>query len=652
MKPELWPVLETAGALEPAEAEWLHTNGAGAYSMSTVALMHTRRFHGVLVAALEPPLERHVIVSHAETVVAVGPRSYSLATHQFPDIAPTPGYRLLTHFGQDPLPRWVYKLGKGELHRTLALVRGKNAVIVRYMWTGKNPVKLTVKPLLSMRPIHELRSENTGVVQRVSMRQRHVVVQPVSQLPELVFGYQGVFMGSPDWWRRFEFSADRKRNAHYQEDLWTPGTFEVVLQPRVPGYLSASLSERLEAPEAELMEEAASALTRADPGENHSIPVRVLSVAAEQFRVPNCERPSTLAGYPWLGVRTRDALVSLPGLYLATGHIAEAKDVLSGVVSNLRDNLVPSGLHEASSPEERGSLDASLWLFEVTRQLVASDHDNDGFAERVLFPALCRIFERICAPGRDRVWLSVQGFLVQQAELPQTWMDSIVAGRPVTPRNGVAIELQALWARACETLAILSERRGDRALAARATARRLELHSAFIGHFWCKKTNYPYDCISLEPARQLDAAVRPNALIALDIDPSLFEHWQAEAVVDRVQKTLLTPYGIRTLEPAHPDYIGYYDGGMDQRRAAYHQGVAWTFLLGAYARAALRLSPDDFELQMDLKEMLVRAADNGQMIGQIAQVSSGDPPHVFGGCPAQAWNVAELLRTLRLDLGL
>ena len=234
MRIEVWPRVETHGELEPAEGEWLHTNGAGAYAMSTLALMHTRRFHGLLVAALDPPLNRYVIVSHADTAVKVGRRVYKLATHQFPDIAPTPGYRLLEEFAQDPLPRWTYRLSGSRLERTLALVRGRNAMVVSYTWHGKSPIRLTLRPLLPMRRIHELCTEEAGVVQKVTLRPSQVSVRPMGELPEVVFGHDGLFVGSPDWWRRFEYPEDRRRDVQYQEDLWTPGTFEMTLEPGRP----------------------------------------------------------------------------------------------------------------------------------------------------------------------------------------------------------------------------------------------------------------------------------------------------------------------------------------------------------------------------------------------------------------------------------
>lgn len=651
MKLTPWPKVQTGGELEPASVEWLHTNGAGAYAMSTVALMHTRRFHGLFVAALDPPLERHVVISHAETTVRVGKRSYGLATHQFPDIAPTPGYRLLESFAQDPLPRWVFRLGERELERTVCLVRGENALVARYVWRGKQPARVTIRPLMPLRPIHDLRHEHGGFQQKVAMRRGEVSMQPVSQFPEVVFRHSGVFTGSPDWWRRFEYSEDMRRNVHYQEDMWTPGTFELELEPDVPNYLVVSVGAALlGSPEARF-NEAEAALSALDPGPAHSNVVRALCASAEQFRAVSCSRPAVIGGYPWLGVSARDALIALPGLFLCQGLVDDAKAVLRTLVELRRDGLLLASMPDSANTDPEVSVDASLWLFEAVRELAEELEPGDSFLRDVLYPVLVEIFERVARTSQELVWITNEGLLATRSESTGlTWMDSRTRVRPVTPRWGLAVELQALWYRALLTLSQQAAGFGDWALSERTRELADAVQLAFRARFWCPESGYPYDCID-EVTGKADDAVRPNALLALSLAPTLFDTWQARAILQRVKDKLLTPLGIRSLDPDHPDYIGYYEGGMESRQAAYHQGVAWVFLLGSYARAALHLDKEDFELQMDLRELIEGAASAGLVLGQVAQVASGDPPQRLGGSPAQAWSVAELLRVLWQDLG-
>lgn len=647
----IWGHVETKGELEPAEREWLHTNGAGSYAMSTLALMHTRRYHGLLVASLDPPLRRYVIVSQLDTVVSVGQRIYRLATHQFPNVAATPGYRLLESFSQDPIPRWSFRLGRSVLDCRLCLARGEAATIMSYCWQGPRRARLSVKPLFAMRPMHEVIQEHGGMLQTVSMRHGEVEIQPIAELPPVVFGHSGVFMGSPDWWRRFEYPVDRNRGVTHQEDLWTPGMFELELEPGQTQHLVFGLSRLPKRSAKDCMAQTCQALEALDLGVGHSSAERRLHVAAEQFRADLAPRPGIIAGYPFLDMPARDALISLPGLYLVTGQVEGAKRVLRTLLSARVDGLLTRGFSEAGGVSPLPSADASLWLFEATDLLLAETGPDDTFVREELYPALVEIFERVSAGGVV-LQLTADG-LVANAPAggpPLTWMDSLADGVAVTPRQGVAVELQGLWGRALRVLGRLSLQHGHNELHARVEAARQRLYLGFSHRFWCADTRYPYDCLSLEesgPGAFRDSSIRPNALIALALDPELFTRWQAVSIVERVRERLLTPMGVRTLEPRHPDYRGDFRGPMHQRQAAYHQGTGWAFLLGFFARAAFALDPTDFELQIEVRQAVERLLDASPVLGQIAQVASGDPPHHLGGCPAQAWSVAELLRSVR-----
>jgi predicted glycogen debranching enzyme len=651
-----WPRVDTNGELEPAEREWLHTNGAGAYAMSTLALMHTRRYHGLLVASLDPPLRRYVMVSQIDTVVGVGQRIYRLATHQFPGVAATPGYRLLESFRQDPIPCWTFRLGNSALTSRLCLARGESATIISYTWDGPRRARLSLKPLFAMRPMHEVIHEHGGMLQTVSMRHGEVEIQPMADLPAVVFGHSGVFMGSPDWWRRFEYPVDRNRGVKHQEDLWTPGTFELDLEPGQTQYLVFGVQRLPRASARDCMAETCQALESLDPGPEHSLSARRLSIAAEQFRADLCARPGVISGYPWLDLGTRDALISLPGLYLVSGRLEAAKRVLATVIRARVDGLLSRGMAETGGVAPEPTADASLWLFEATQRLIDKTGPDDEFVRSELYPVLVSIFERISGTRREVIWRTSDGLLANGHDAlaaPLTWMDSRADGISVTPRTELAVELQGLWGRACATLGRLSAHYGDAALHARAMTAQADLRAAFARRFWCPETRYPFDCLGIDevgPGAFRDPSIRPNALMALAIDPDLFTHWQAIAIIERVRERLLTPMGLRTLEPRHPDYRGDFRGPMHERQAAYHQGTCWVFLLGFFARAAFALEPKDFELQIELRHAIQRLLDAGPIVGQVAQVASGDPPHHLGGCPAQAWSVAELLRALYENL--
>ncbi|HEY6724962.1 MAG TPA: amylo-alpha-1,6-glucosidase [Polyangiaceae bacterium] len=649
-----WPALEVKGDLERAEAEWLHTNGAGAYAMSTVALMHTRRNHGLLVAALKPPLERYVVLSHAESTVKVGGRSYRLATHQFPDIAPTPGYRLIESFAMDPLPRWVCRLGKGTLERTLSLVRGQNAVVLSYTWSAKQSAELTVRPLMPLRPVEELMHEHGGMKQTVTLRPGEVEVQPAANLPPLNFSHGGVFMGAPDWWRRFEYLEDRVRHSEFQEDMWTPGTFEITLHSNQTQYIVMSVGPLPAASAHELVMEAAEHILAQDPGPKYSGYVRSLCVAADQFSARSADDEVVIAGYPWLDVWSRDAAIALPGIYLCRGRVDDAKRCVSTLIRHMHSGMLPQTIRFQSRKRPEFAPDATLWLFEIARELDGALDPADPFMQRELFPALKRVFVRVRAARKRWMWLSHEG-LVENGEqgTALTWMDARVGSRLFTPRSGLAIELQALWTRGCQTLALLAQRFGDHETRSAALAAREQAVAAFRARFWCRETQYPFDCVSATPQggdAWADPAIRPNAMIALAVDAQLFDAEQREAIMVRCKKELLTPRGIRSLSPFHPDYVGHFAGDPDERVSAFHQGTVWPYLLGFYVRAALATYGRTPSVIEELRSLVEGALSDRIVLGQVAQVADADPPNRPRGCPAQAFSVAELLRALTVDL--
>ncbi|MBN1609178.1 MAG: glycogen debranching enzyme family protein [Polyangiaceae bacterium] len=649
-----WPWVHTNGELGRAEVEWLHTNGAGAYSMSTAALMHTRRYHGVLVAALDPPLGRHVMLSHAEVSVRAGGTNYRLATHQFPNVAPTPGYRLLRRFTQQPVPTWTYQLGHRELEMSICLARGQNTVILRLIWLGRRPVEATIRPLMPLRPIHSLTREFGGMIQSAALRPGEVKVRPVPHLPAVVFRHEGVFVGSPDWWRRFEYLEDRTRAAEFQEDMWTPGTFELTLEPDSAHHLLATTDAPAEASPGELFDQTIATLMTRDPGPNRRSSIRSLSLAADAFCAVDCPRPAVIAGYPWYGVHLRDVTLSLPGVCLARGETVAAKKILRTVVDSMRGGWLPELLAEPGHQRAAPSPEATLWLFEVARELIERVGLGDEFVSGPLYRTLRRAYVRLSRGPRRWAWRTEDGLIANGVpNRPLTWMDAHVGDRPITPRSGCAIEWQSLWTSACATLARLAQSRDQADLASDCRSAAERARSAFKARFWCHERNYPYDCVS-EPAEGeaawRDSSIRPNAVVALALDKDLFEPWQATAIIDRARLDLVTPRGLRSLSPSDSRYQGYHEGGLEQREGSSHQGSAWPHLLGFYVRACLATAPEDALLRDELRELAENAIDGGPVLGHVAKLCDGDIPHNPRGCPAQAWGAAELLRALVCDL--
>lgn len=643
-----WPWVSVQGDLTRAEGEWLTTNDRGAYASSTVAFMHTRRHHGLLVVPWQERGPRYVILSHMETTLEVKGRHYQISTHQFPGVAPTPGYRFLESFHEDPLPRWVFRVAGGTLERTVSLVHGHRATILAFHWSGPDPARLLLRPLLPMRPEDQLCREYGSVRQEVILRSGEVEVQPNPELPAVRFRHRGVFMGSPDWWRQFEYLDDRGRFLDFREDMWTPGVFEVQLEPQGRTELMAFVGEPPPPEPMRLVLEAAEHKIAQDPGPESSPEVRVLRVAVDSFRVG--ERKAIVAGYPWHDVWARDHLLALPGVFLAPGLIGDAVTALRTVLLTSEAGFIPE--RPSVLRGSRPCVDASLWVFLIAKRVLAELSEGREKEElSALVYRTLRATHQTIRRGAEVARLSADGLLVVGGSGPQTWMDAIVDGVPVTLREGIVIEIQALWVEACSILAAMAAAGGDGQVAAEAQGDADRAALAFRATFLSGQWPYPPDRIS--EARDavsawVDRSMRPNALMALAVSPSLFEPTERREILAFVETSLLTPKGIRTLDPQDPAYIASAGGTIADRLRAAHQGSAWPHLLLFYVRAKLIEYP---EARDDLIRLIEGVLAPGTAYGYVGQMVDGDPPHAWRGSPAYAVASAMLLEALTFDLG-
>lgn len=656
---QVFPHVHVHGDLRVARGrEWVLGNGAGAYASSTIACLHTRRYHGLLVAALDPPRSRHVTLSHVDVTVTVPakpgtPRGiWDLAKHQFPNIDPDRGAFYLERFDQDPLPRWTYAIAGGELEVLLALVPGENAAVLRYTWRGPQPIVCTLRPLLAMRHMHEVMREHGAAEQRVELRAGEMRVRPMRALPKLCFKFEGTFVGSPDWWRRFEYYEERARGMDYHEDLWTPGVFEIRPDPSgVPNYLVVGVEKAPEGSPEALVAAASQAIVQGDPGPDHTLLERRLSLAAKLFRADALEKPAIVPAYPWVDTWGREAILSLPGLYFTMDHVDAAMSVARTMIASMHEGLLLNRTPDHGSAVDNAGADTTLWLFDVARAFAERLGDTHPFVKDELFPTLTNVFELIVRGAPHEMHLTRDGLLA--AGRPGdtlTWMDARVRGKAVTSRAGCPVELTALWAAACHTLGRLASAAGQTALADRADTACHRARAAFQARFWCSTTSYPYDVISEAETGEgvfRDATIRPNAILALAIDPACFTPDQARATLERARHDLVTPGGLRTLATHEPGYRGRCEGSVDERYAAHHQGSVFPWLLGPYARAARAVLPPQDPLVTELPTLVASAADRELAVGHVPQVVHGDDPQFLSGCVAHALGVAELLRALK-----
>ncbi|HZT31686.1 MAG TPA: amylo-alpha-1,6-glucosidase [Bryobacteraceae bacterium] len=633
--PEICQNLELA-----ASREWLETNGLGGFASSTVAGMHTRRYHALLTAALGPPLDRVVLLSRLqETLVCRGCR-YELSTNRFPGVVHPRGFESLREFRLDPYPVYTWAFADVEIEKSVFLVHGENTVVIEYAVRGPaSECRLEVRPLIACRGFHALTQENGALRPRYQEEPGRLAVQPYDAIPPLYLGHDAAAVRpAGDWWRRFEYDRERERGLDYREDLFNPCVLEFAPGPRGRAVLVASTVPHPAAGAAELRERERSRRRRAArPFACREPFVRALAAAADQFLIRREGGAGVIAGYPWFGEWGRDTMVSLAGLTLATGRVEQARSILLDYARHVDQGMLPNVL-----PGQFNSVDASLWFFEAVRQFLQFTGDS-AWVRANLLETLAGMIGHHERGTRYGIRLDEDGLLAAGVTGVQlTWMDAKVGEWVVTPRAGKPVEVQALWYNALRVMERLAGSSGAcyGEMAGRAAA-------SFNRQFWNEDAGCLYDVVD-GPSR--DPSIRPNQVLAASLPFTMLSREKAERVLKVVRRELLTPYGLRTLSPRDPRYRGRYEGDQVSRDAAYHQGTVWPWLLGPFLTAWINLYGRDDAVRRQVRQWLAPLQEHLEQagLGQISEIFDGDEPHHPRGCIAQAWSVAELLRAALL----
>lgn len=634
-----------------ARLEWLETDGRGGYASGTVAGVNTRRYHGILVVARRPPTDRIVLLSRLEeTVVSPTGEYFELATNHYPGAIHPHGYRYLEEFRLSPWPIWRYRLGGLVLFRELFLARESGATVLRYRLEG-GEARLESRPLVAGRDFHALVTENDRVTPTAAAEPGLVTYQPYPGIPPLFLSHTGgEWHHDRRWYRQTIYSWETARGLDDREDLYNPGVLTAQLRSGESWILACATSpvpvEEVESwaeMEVERRGEAADSGRRL--GGNHPVLADLgarLGLAADAFLVQRDDGASILAGYPWFADWGRDAMISLPGLCLVTRRLDKATAVLRVFAAHLRDGLIPNRFPDRGGPvpdDNYNAADASLWFVEAVAAFGEAGGNTTEF-----WPTVREILRAYREGTRFGIGMDDDSLIRQgEAGVQLTWMDARVDGWVVTPRAGKAVEINALWYNALERATVLASAADDDAAPYHDLARRV--HESFhIFHY--KEGNYLYDLI--DPHGEPDKALRPNQLFAISLPHSPLKNHEAAGVVRAVEQELLVPLGIRTLAPDDPQYRGRFMGSRRERDSAYHRGTAWPWLLGPFITAYLRVHGRGEASRRRVQQILepVRAHLLEEGLGQISEIVAGDPPHRPGGCFAQAWSCAELLRVL------
>ena len=647
---------DVCGNLNQAEiCEWLVTNGLGGYASGTVAGLLTRRYHGLLVAALNPPVGRTLLVAKLDETAEHGGRQYPLFTNRWHDGSVNPdGYRYLERFRlEDSLPVWTYALADELLEKRVWMEQGANTTYVCYELTrGSGPVALRIKTLVNYRD-HHGSTRGNGWQMRVTAEDRGLTVAAYDgAVPFHLRSDRGRCERAHDWHWGFDLAAERARGLEDHEDHLHVGTIQGTVEQGKPLTIVLTTDPGASVDGAKALERRTrhqrallGAFAKAHPVVSKQAPAWVEQTifAAEQFIVArpspaDSDGRSVVAGYHWFVDWGRDTMIALPGLTLTTGRPAIASLILKTYATFVDRGMVPNRFPDAGVIPEYNTVDATLWYVEAIRAYHATTGDDRLVRE--LFPVLAEIVDWHRRGTRYGIHLDHADGLLWAGEegVQLTWMDAKVGGWVVTPRIGKPVEVNALWYNALRTMAALARIVKKPADEYAELADRAE---AGFARFWNDALGCCYDV--LDGPDGDDPSLRPNQIFAVSLPASPLELNRQRAIVDVCARHLLTSHGLRSLAPDHPAYVGQYAGDQRSRDAAYHQGTVWGWLLGPFVTAHLKVYRDPVRARSFLDPMIRHLQSNG--LGTLSEVFDGDPPFTPRGCIAQAWNVAELLRT-------
>ena len=651
---------EVCGNLDAAEKlEWLVTNGIGGFASGTVAGTATRRYHGLLIAALQPPTARTLLVSGLDESVRYRDSSYSLATNRWTSgfVSPS-GYLQLESFHlEGTKPVWNYALADALLEKRVWMRQGENTTYVQYtLVRASAPVELDGKVLVTYRDFHATTQASGWQIKVEPVEDGLRVDAFDGAVPFVMKSSNATFQPRQEWYRDYFLPAERERGLDDKEDRFFAGLFHAQLEvgQSITLVLSTDLNISLDGEQARNAQsdhewalfqswQKQHAAGSSSPADDEPGWLWQLVLSADQFIVKrplpgNTEGRSIIAGYHWFGDWGRDTMIALPGLTLTTGRPEIAREILHSYARFVDAGMLPNHFPDASGSPDYNTVDATLWYFEAVRQYFHATKDSALLNE--LFPILARIIDAHVRGTRYNIKVDpLDGLLFAGSPQVQlTWMDAKIGDWVVTPRIGKPVEINALWISALDTMSefarlVAQPFEGYAKLSAKAKKN--------FEKFWNVDRNCCFDVIDV-PGVGNDAAIRPNQIFAVSLPVSPLSDRQQKAVVDICAQQLLTSHGLRSLASSEASYKGHYGGDVRERDSAYHQGTVWAWLLGPFALAHFRVYRDRTAAQSFLDPLGRTIYSAG--LGTISEIFDGDSPFVPAGCIAQAWSVAELFR--------
>lgn len=654
---------------EGIKREWIITNGLGGYCSSTIIGANTRKYHGLLVAPLTPPARRHLILSKLDESIQTDGKKYNLYTNMCKNYV-SDGYKYLQSFKKDYIPVFEYEVAGINIKKSICMEYRKNTVVLVYEIKNNDKDSiLTLAPIMNLRDFHTVTANyEFDLRQNINKNKVKIVINRQSETPIYMNLTNGKYIKHEnDKFNNMYYIEEEKRGMAAEENLIVPGRYEIELAPNEEKTITfvCSLEENIEEIDGkEIIKKEISRINKLIDksnllnSENEEL-VKTYIIASDNFVVyrPSFALYTIIAGYPWFLDWGRDSLISFEGLLLLSNRYEIAKEVLLTYIRDIKFGLVPNGYSGYDNRPLYNSADASLLLFEQVKKFLNYTKDYN-FVEKNIYRSLIKVIESYINGinhDNNNIWLDKDGLLVAGTEHTQnTWMDAKVGEYCVTPRNGKAVEINAMWYNALKIAEELTELYGTKEQEKKYNELAEKCKKSFTEKFYNKRRKCLYDVIG-------DSKIRPNQLFAISLTYQVIEPNSeiATEMFETVTKKLLNDYGLKTLAKGEPFYKEVYEGDVLKRDMSYHQGITWPWLLGIYsdayrnrikaeknAKVKNELKKQYENFRENVKQTFIKEMNENSTVGSISELYDSKKPYLAKGAFAQAWSVSEIFKII------
>ncbi|MTI49200.1 MAG: glycogen debranching protein [Firmicutes bacterium] len=627
------------------EKEYLLTNGIGGFCSSTIIGANIRKYHGLLNAALDPPVNRCLLLSKIDEEVIINDEEFKLSSNDFVGHREE-GFKFLRSYIQDPIPNFTFGIKDITINKEIAMKYGENTVAILYrVETGSDKVEIRFKPYINFRNHHDT-SKKESFHYTQEYRNDSLNLIEIERERCLKIYSNCTYIKNEKWSLPMFYENERERGLNSIDFHLIPGEFTIKLEPYKKYEISfvATIEDDIEQRAKEIIEnEISRKKALVDKAEYNGELLKDLVIASDQFIV---KRESTntktiIAGYPWFTDWGRDTMISFTGLTLVTKRYSDAKEILLTFIRYLNKGIIPNMFPDGNTEPLYNTVDGTLWFFQAVYKYLQYTNDYNT-VEREIYPHLKEIVKHHMNGTINDIYMDSDGLISAGDESTQlTWMDVKVDDWVVTPRHGKAVEINALWYNSVKIMEILSEKFNDDWMDFGNLADKIR--DSFNKTFWNEEKECLFDVIQEEIP--IDN-IRPNQIFAVSLPFPLLDERKSLQVVNKVYNELYTPYGLRTLDRSNERYIGKYMGDIISRDGAYHQGTVWPWLMGPFIEAYIKANKFSDKSKANARGMLEIFYDHMMdgCLGSISEILDGDEPFKPRGCPAQAWSVAEILR--------